>query len=62
MVVLSSGPISSTLLGSGMITIGIRMRSDVGGSGMLASHMFAAPEGSEQGVGMGVRGRLWIVQ
>lgn len=62
MAVLSSGPKSSTPLGSGMITIGIRMHAGVGGRGMLASHMFVAPEGSEQGVGMGVRSRLLIVQ
>lgn len=53
MAVLSSGPRSSTPLGSGMITIAIGMRTGVGGSGMLASHMFVAPEGSEQGAGGG---------
>lgn len=52
-VMLSSGPTLNTPLGSRVIMTEIRIFSCVGGNGMLASHMFVAPEGSKKGAGGG---------
>lgn len=51
---LSSGPISSTPLGSSVIMIGIRIFSCEGGNGMLASQMFVALKALRRGGGPGV--------